>query len=61
MDANEDVYGFFYSFCIMCQNTNNSVNIYLDLISLLKARVLYVYPVICMDIIRISDDVVLFH
>ena len=46
---------------IIRQNINSSVNIFLDLIPLLKARVLYVHPVICKDIIRISDDIVIFH
>lgn len=50
---------FFNStFHVMCQNTNSSVNIFLDPMSLLKARVLSVHPVICKGIIWISDDVV---
>lgn len=61
MDANEDAYGPHPPpFHVRCQNSNSSVNIFLDLISLLKARVLYVHPVIYKDIIRISDDVI-FH
>lgn len=55
------VFFFNPSFHVMCQNTNSSVNISLDPMSLLKARVLSVHPVICKGIIRISDDVVTSH
>lgn len=54
------VLSYFFAFYPMCQSTNSSVNVFLALISLLKAWVLYVHPVIFEDIIRISIEVVVF-
>lgn len=52
---------FLFSFhFVLCQNTNSSVNIFLDLMFLLKAWVPYIHPVIVKDVIRITDEVVFF-